>query len=323
MKGSIKDFTSVELTIEDIFPMDKGTTGSTGYELGDEIIEYRMSNPESLSWKLGMVHSHHNMESYFSGVDMSELSDNTEVHNYYLSLVVNNRGDLVAKVAFRGEIKGYECLDEQGKPWTLELSKDRQAMFTFDCDIVSPKTYTKVPASFVNRTEEIIKEAHDKAIVYQNAKNRFPTQYKPKTLPYGVQSWRRNSQDSETKDFNDSFFPHKDFEEEKTQEEKHWDFARFVLRLGQVMDKGDTIEDALEDSTVGGINIEEYVRKIVTMYPALFEKYWDIFGEINTEVFLSTTAEVLEVFENYTGLFEVVEPLITNLESMVYKMTET
>ena len=173
VKGKIKNFDSIEMTIEDIFPMDKGTAGSTGYELGDEIIDYRMSNPQSLGWKMGMVHSHHDMNSYFSGVDMSELDDNTEFHNYYLSLVVNNKGEMVAKVAFRGDVKGYECLDENGEPWNLTLTKDRQVMFTFDCKIHSPDSEISVPGDFEQRVSQVIKESDKKRYQVTKEKEKF------------------------------------------------------------------------------------------------------------------------------------------------------
>jgi proteasome lid subunit RPN8/RPN11 len=333
VKGSIKDFTKLELTIEDVFPMDKGSTSATGYELGDEIIDYRMNNPASMSWKMGMIHSHHGMRAYFSGVDDSELSDNTEFHNYYLSLIVNNNGDMVAKVAFRGDIKGYECKDEQGKDWTLKLTKEKQAMFTFDCDIKVDKVYTKVPKSFAERTEEIIKQAdtkHEKfayeARKFEGNKHNTPGKY-PLALAERFNSKHSNKKfqewfEEEEETYNQSFNTpgQKVNKKDMTLEERYWDFTKYLLRFGEELDGIDTVENALEDLEIVLENIQPYIGKAITMYPALFEQYWDIFGEINTEVFITTTGEVLDILENYTGLFEVVEPLIDGLERMVEQM---
>ena len=331
VKGSIKNFDTIELTVEDIFPMDKGTAGSTGYELGDEIIDYKMSNPESLSWKMGMIHSHHNMRSYFSGVDMSELSDNTEFHNYYLSLVVNNDKDMVAKVAFRGDIKGYECKNEQGEPWTLKLSKAKQAMFTFDCKIISNVVLTEVSKSFADRTQEIIDQAGKKKHVMAREAKKFvdkPTKdwnrynkhqksIQQKNLP----PWFEDEEDEDLNDWNQSFVPPTmKNKKDMSEDERYWDFARFLLRFGEDLDGPDTLENALEDISIIVENANAYTGKVITMYPALFEKYWDIFGEINTETFLITTSEVLDILENYEGLFDIVEPLIKGLELMVQKM---
>jgi proteasome lid subunit RPN8/RPN11 len=332
VKGTIKDFDKIELTVEDIFPMDKGSAASTGYELGDEIIDYRMDNPMSMAWKMGMIHSHHNMDAYFSGTDMSELSDNTEFHNYYLSLVVNNRGKLVAKVAFRGDIKGYECLDEQGKPWTLSLTNKKQAMFTFDCDIKVNKVYTQVPADFAARTEEIIKQADVKAKKFTYEAKKFDNKKKPfvpnfkkpvKHLPPHIKKqgeWFDDDED-EMEAYNQSFFPtEKISKKDMTEDERYWDFTTFLLRFGEELDGVDTVEAALEDLQVIIQNVDPYVNKVITMYPALFEKYWDIFGEINTEVFLSTTGEVLDILSNYEGLFDVVDPIMDGLNRMVRQM---
>jgi hypothetical protein len=150
--GSIKNYDKLKLKIEDIFLMDIGTAGGTDFELGEELVEYRMNNMESLSWKDGLIHSHHNMETYFSSVDDSELNDSSEFHNYYLSLIVNNRGDYTAKVAFRGTVDSYTCKNERGEDWRLKLAKPRQVLFKFDCKITTPKDKIEVPA-YVQRMQ--------------------------------------------------------------------------------------------------------------------------------------------------------------------------
>jgi hypothetical protein len=347
VKGTIKDFDTVELTVEDIHPMDKGTAGSTGYDLDEDFIEWRMDNPHTLPWKLGMIHSHHSMKSYFSATDLSELDDNTEFHNYYLSLVVNNRGEMVAKVAFRGNINGYGCKDERGEDWSLKLSNARQVMFTFDCDIQSPKTSIKVPKNFKERTAEIIKTADTHATTYykkgKEFQNKFPNNYKnnhpgyynknQKHLPpykkksqnpFDVESFESiedEVDDMEAKMWNDSFSrePIKGKTDMDT-EERYIDFTRYLLRLADDTEIiGDTLEDALEESD----HVEDksaYLNSIITMYPAIFEKYWDIFGEIDTERFITITGETLDVLDNYQGLFDIVEPVTQALEMMVSKM---
>jgi len=339
VKGSIRDFDKVELIVEDIYPMDKGNTSTTGYELGENFIEYRMDNPKTLAWKIGMIHSHHHMKAYFSPTDMSELNDNTEFHNYYLSLVVNNHGALVAKVAFRGNINGYGCKDETGEDWTLRLSKERQAMFTFDCDVKSPKVLTKVPKDFAKRTKEIIEEANVKARAYKTKAQQFQSKKAPyqRNLPahnyppihkkgynpfdYMGNGDEDNMEEMEANMWNNSFNrdPIKG-KKDMTEEERYSDFARYILRLADDIEiVGDDLEGALEDSEIIE-NGQEYLSSIIVMYPAMFEKYWDIFGEINTERFLHITSETISALDEFYGLFEVVEPLIKALELMTIKM---
>ena len=355
VKGSIQDFTKVELTVEDIYPMDKGDAASTGYELGEEFVEYRMDNPETLSWKIGMIHSHHHMKAYFSATDMSELNDNTEFHNYYLSLVVNNHGMLVAKVAFRGDINGYGCKDEKGDNWTLKLSNARQVMFEFDCKVSSPKVLTKVPRDFAERTKNIIASKDKKEYDFKKNAQKFNTKqskHAHKYPPYGGYGqenhpgfYNKNQKNlpppngkfpefkqnpfniEEDIDEIEAEMWNKSFERDSvkgkadmTEEERHWDFTRYCLRLADDTEiVGDCLEDALEESDLVE-DKAQYLNSIVTMYPAMFEKYWDIFGEIDTERFLSITSEVLDTLDQFQGLFDIVEPLTQSLELMVRKM---
>jgi proteasome lid subunit RPN8/RPN11 len=330
VKGSIRDFTEVELTVEDIYPMDMGDAAATGYELGEEFVEYRMDNPETLGWKIGMIHSHHHMKAYFSATDMEELDDNTEFHNYYLSLVVNNHGALVAKVAFRGDINGYGCKDEKGEEWTLKLSKERQVMFTFDCKILSPRVLTKVPTDFTKRTGQIIADKKRKEGAYKKKAESFQSKdYKQKNLP----PWKKNQNPFDYPGFDgdidaaEAEMWNKSFERdpikgktEMTEEERTWDFVRYLLRLADSTEiVGDDLESALEDSQLIE-NKQEYLSSVITMYPAIFEKYWNIFGEIDTETFENTTIEVLTVLDEFQGMYDIIDPLMYSLESMLTKM---
>ena len=318
--------------------MDKGTSGATGYDLTEDFVEYRMNNPETLKWKIGMIHSHHHMRAYFSTVDMSELNDNTEFHNYYLSLVVNNHGALVAKVAFRGDIGGYQCKDEKGESWKLKLSKEKQVMFTFDCKISSPTILTKVPEDFAKRTEEIILEKERKQKVAEN----YHKKWEQKSLlpPHSnfKDNWKRNKrytgvnpflyqgidddvEETEQQMWNKSFErdPIKG-KSEMTDEERTYDFVRYFIRLADESEViMDTLEDALEDSEIIE-DKQQYLSSLITMYPAIFEKYWDIFGEIDTESFYNITEDVLVVLTEYEGLFDVVGPLMGGLENMLTKL---
>jgi hypothetical protein len=38
--------------------MHKGSAGYTEYDYDEEVVGFRMDNPESLKWKIGHIHSH-------------------------------------------------------------------------------------------------------------------------------------------------------------------------------------------------------------------------------------------------------------------------
>src|SRR5210317_1332619 len=47
-KGTIKEPENVEFILKDIYLMDKGSAAFTSYELDEELIGYKMDNPELL-----------------------------------------------------------------------------------------------------------------------------------------------------------------------------------------------------------------------------------------------------------------------------------
>ena len=65
------------------------------------------------------------MGVFFSGVDIKELEDNAKSHNFYLSLVVNNKMETVAKVISYAEAKHifegfFKAKDENGDDYEIE-----------------------------------------------------------------------------------------------------------------------------------------------------------------------------------------------------------
>src|SRR5690606_24878523 len=92
-----------------------------------------------------LIHSHNNMKVFFSVTDMAELDDNSPSHNFYLSLIVNNVMDFMAKISFiaTAEIKGevdYVALDEDGNEYKIEstvLRAKKEKLFIYDCSIES------------------------------------------------------------------------------------------------------------------------------------------------------------------------------------------
>lgn len=166
VKGSIANPKDLELILEDILPLDMGTAAYTEYELDSRFVEYLMDNPEAMEWNVGHIHSHNVMGVFFSGTDNAELNDNAPSHNYYLSLIVNNYMDFVAKVAFVGSMEQslkqvpYYAQDENGKQYIIEnkdvnLKKDK--LFVYDCIITSPVEEIMVENGFADKVKEIMK----------------------------------------------------------------------------------------------------------------------------------------------------------------------
>lgn len=82
----------------DIILADIGTTGHTEYEPdGMEMIDYMTKQENFINLKLGHIHSHNKMNVFFSGEDTGELEKNKDHFDGYLSVIVNNGMEIIAK----------------------------------------------------------------------------------------------------------------------------------------------------------------------------------------------------------------------------------
>ena len=104
-EGDISKPETLVVEVKGIFPMDIGTPGYTEYDYDEKTLDMYDLYPNALEeeWRLGHIHTHHNMKAYFSGTDLQELRDNIDNHAYYLSLIVNFDKEYCAKLCIKGE----------------------------------------------------------------------------------------------------------------------------------------------------------------------------------------------------------------------------
>ena len=98
-EGSFDDGT-FKATCVDIFVMDIGTAGYTEYKESPDILSYMCDHPELLEGDIqeGLIHSHNNMSTFYSGTDTNTLIDEGTDRNHFVSLIVNNAGTYTAGV---------------------------------------------------------------------------------------------------------------------------------------------------------------------------------------------------------------------------------
>lgn len=154
VQGTITQPQNMKIIAKDIIPMHKGSKVFTSYSYNepkrdssgfdDKHIDYCEENSEAIMYKVGHIHSHNNMDVFFSNTDMEELNDNCVGHNFYLSLIVNNRMDLQAKVAIFAESEvensfSFKSLDQNGKEFQIfteeKVKTIRKKMLTYNCEI--------------------------------------------------------------------------------------------------------------------------------------------------------------------------------------------
>lgn len=111
IEGSWKD-NNLVVTILDFFPQDIGDTGSTSFEQSPDLVGY-MVDHDLLTAYRGLIHSHHNMQAFFSGTDINTLKSEALDHNHFLSLVVNNRRNYVAAITSVIDVKRVKTIKEE------------------------------------------------------------------------------------------------------------------------------------------------------------------------------------------------------------------
>lgn len=85
--------------IKGLIPLDVGSQTTTEYDVTDPEITHYMVINNLIDCYMGNLHSHHNMDTFFSATDSKAF----EQSNYpvFLSIIVNNAMDIIAKVGFK------------------------------------------------------------------------------------------------------------------------------------------------------------------------------------------------------------------------------
>lgn len=96
VEGSFKN-NDLVITCTDLYQMDIGNSSYTEYTITPEVSTYMLDH-DLLDHYIGHIHSHHNMNTFFSNTDNQELIDGGSNTNHFLSLIVNNKGDYTAAI---------------------------------------------------------------------------------------------------------------------------------------------------------------------------------------------------------------------------------
>lgn len=114
----------------DIYIMDIGTQAYTEFDMNPDVISYMTENPELLDCQMGLIHSHNNMSTFFSGTDTDTLKEEGRDRNNFVSLIVNNAGSYTAAITRRIKSKqvkesvSYEFFGDGEKQGTKEYVSD-------------------------------------------------------------------------------------------------------------------------------------------------------------------------------------------------------
>lgn len=342
VNGSIQDLENFSLEVIDFLVMDMGTQGYTEYmfdnDVADYIMDNAMENGEWMSYKVGHIHSHNSMNVFFSGTDMEELYDNCENHNFYLSLIVNNNHDMIAKLVYRVVPISYQALDEDGRPYKVNLQSNTTPMLmVHDCDIIRPEIIP-VQQVFMDRVDYIIskpKSTHqttgkDWGENYKgpNSGNPSPNNYsapksenwgggntgqgvKVKNLPphdpkNGGKKWDRESEKAQQ-----VFFSQEQLEDRGIDVTEA--FTCYLLRFGEKF-PNDDVELALEvlkDEKIEGLAL---TTDILSNYTERYSKFFNDSSTVSMEDFLLTLEEVIDFLSDHEGKYAFLPQVIKELK---------
>ena len=200
-EGSIMDVESLVIEALDLFPADLGSGSYTEYDNMDRVNaklyshqEY-MDDKDLLEASIGHIHSHNSMSSFFSGTDDTELVSHAKNHDYYLSLIVNNNMQCVAKICEVVEIINIQkVIGRNGIPIVTEKRSD--GVIKYDA-IIEFEESKRIEDEFFEKAMDALDEyVKTKKPVYQPVaysngytsgyQNGYKQSYNPITRGYGM-----------------------------------------------------------------------------------------------------------------------------------------
>ena len=160
---------NLSFVAKDFLLMDIGNATYTEYNADDlDIATYMAMNPDLLDCHTGNIHSHNQMQAFFSGTDDNTLlQEGTDVNNF-LSLVVNNAGNYVARftrrVKYETEVTvdgTYKMFDKDMAAPAIKWNPVVEAVQYYDLNIIVE--HTDLPYDeFEERIEEVDKKSKNK-----------------------------------------------------------------------------------------------------------------------------------------------------------------
>lgn len=180
----------------DIYIMDIGTQAYTEFDMNPDVIAYMCENPELLDCQMGLIHSHNNMSTFFSGTDTATLREEGIDRNNFVSLIVNNAGTYTAAITRRVKSKqvkesvSYEFFGDGEKHDTKEYVSSADEIEWFYLKIEKEGENYSFP-DMAARFEEIRQAKAEKAKKTQTP--AYQDDYKPAiTNSYGTKAGPAN-----------------------------------------------------------------------------------------------------------------------------------
>lgn len=176
VEGNFED-KSLTVRCVDIFQMDEGGAAYTEFDMSADVASYMIDHPELMdgSTYQGLIHSHNNMSTFFSGTDTATLSSEGSDMAHFVSLIVNNEGKYTAAIT-----RKYKCVqkvvEEFSYPsWNDEtvtgedkFDIEEEVLEWFNLNIVFENATDSFEAEMLERIKEIRKAKEAAKPVHTN-----------------------------------------------------------------------------------------------------------------------------------------------------------
>lgn len=314
VKGNPSKPSEFVLRAEHIFLMDIGSAGFTEYETDGDIVDIYDNIDRAMEMKIGHVHTHHDMSAYFSGTDTEELMQNSDKHNYYLSLIVNFSGNYVAKVAFISEndtTSQMHYIDDNGRFKKFTQKVKKKNLVTINMDIVLEYS----DKFFYDRIKQVEKKIEDK----NKREIASRTKYQPyKTSKYDRTFVQRSFMDEDRRFYEDVKSTKVNPE---TIDPENMTDAQIELLTANLLSINNELN---ERRTVYGILSELHNTKDSEL-ELYYDYFFDNLGEIIDEFFGGTFVDLSEPvqrlvfkeivmsirrYEDYAAFKDIVERIV-------------
>ena len=272
-EGSFKN-NDLVIRCVDIYIMDIGTQAYTEFDMNPDVIAYMTEHSELLDCQMGLIHSHNNMSTFFSGTDTATLKEEGRDRNNFVSLIVNNAGSYTAAITRRIKSKqvmesvSYEFFGDGEKQDTKKYVSDADEIEWFYLKIEKEGENYSFP-DMAARLEEIKQAKAEKAKKAQTP--AYPSGYKPVIAnSYGTKAGPANlvnKEDSKPKVTQPTLFDNVD--------DLSFD-DNYSLPYGQVTLDKVTLKSLVLQLITGSIIISNDSKIDITKWaksmPALYEK---------------------------------------------------
>lgn len=145
-----------------IYLMDIGTSVSTSFNYKDidKISKYFSKKCGNKPILLGSIHTHHSMGAFISGVDETEIRDNTLVYNNYLFLVVDTVDKYTARFGRKAIIDEYKIsyIDLNGKVVRRTVKGNNRNVEIKEVMIKKPVEEITVTNEFIDVYNKLLEE---------------------------------------------------------------------------------------------------------------------------------------------------------------------